>query len=150
MNIEELGKLTMSAVRVDQTTHAHLRRTLKQPLGHDPICLGYATEAAGDREDAVVDAGNDFADPSTHTSLVAQVGNILASFANDNPSFLGGDNGTEGELLLRVLFLGALDRILLLIVSVDTTKGLGELGDIRRSGGVVVFTVGRHGGRSGG
>lgn len=84
----------MSATGANHATHAHLRCTLEECLGNDGIGLRDSFASTCDSEDAVVDTLNNLADTGFHTGLVAQVGDILAAFAYDHTSFLGGNDGT--------------------------------------------------------
>jgi hypothetical protein len=105
--VYEIRALTVGAIGVDETPHAHLGGTFEQTLGDDSVCLGDATEAASDGKNAIVNAGDDLANARADSRLVAQICDVLASFANDHAGFLGGHNGSEGELLGRVLVFGA-------------------------------------------
>lgn len=50
-----------------------------------------------DGEDSLVDALDDLADPCLDACLVSDVRDILACFTDDDPSFLGADQGAKGE-----------------------------------------------------
>lgn len=115
------------------STHAHLWRTVDQTVGDETIRIGDVAQCAGDGQDAVVGAGHDLANASADTRLVPEVGDVLAGLADDDAGFLGGDNGTDGELGLGVLFVGAG-----LVVGVEPAKLVGE-----------IVHAGVHGGRDG-
>ena len=96
-----------------------------------------------------MDAGHDFADAGSYTSLVTQVGNVLACFANNDASLLGRDNGAEGDLLIGVLFLGANRAFDVVagerVAGAEAMEVLRHVGDIvwRGNGGAFIC---RHGG----
>lgn len=97
---------TMGAVVLDNTAHTHGRSALKQSFGDDCVGSrdGFATP--GNSEDAVVHALNNLAHTGLDASLVAQVCDILATLANNDTSFLGGDNGSEGQVGDGVFLVG--------------------------------------------
>jgi hypothetical protein len=68
-----------------------------------------------------VDALDHLAHASTHSSLVAQVCNVLARLSDDHASLLGRDNGTERQLRLGVLLLSA-RRDITLVVDAKTLE----------------------------
>jgi hypothetical protein len=115
------------AVVLNHTTHAHLRCAFEEAFSHQRISLGDARERAGHGQDAVVNALDNFADSGFDTSLLAQVGDVLAGLANDDPGFLGRDNGTEGQLRLGIFFLG-LGSLVLSITNIKLVHGIGETG----------------------
>ena len=138
--MREVGRKlrTVSVWGAHYASHAHLRRALDEAVGDEAIRVGDARERTGDGEDAVVHARDDFAHAGADACLVTQVGDILASLANDDASFLGGDNGTQSDLCLGVLFLGA--RV---VVGVEAAYLIGEVVDAGVNGGRGVF--GGHG-----
>lgn len=97
----------MSVGVAHDSAHAHLWSALDQTVGHESVRVGNTVQRARDGQDTVMHAWHDLADTSADSGLVAQVCDVLARLANDDAGFLGGDNGTEGELRLSVLFLGA-------------------------------------------
>lgn len=104
-------RLTMSASSGDKAAHSHHWSTLEESLGDNGIRLGDSLTSAGDGEDTVVNTLNDLGDTGLDASLIAKVGNVLASLSNDDTSLLGGDNGTEGQLSLSVLLVGLWGRL---------------------------------------
>jgi hypothetical protein len=114
-------QLTVGSIVIDDTTHAHLRDTFQQSLGHNAICLGNASQSTSHSKDSIVDAGNDLGHTGANSSLVAQLGNILSLLANDDSGFLGRDNCAQGELLLGILLFGARWRL-----AFTTTVGIAH------------------------
>jgi hypothetical protein len=129
----------------DDTAHAHLRRALDQAVGNKAIGIGNRSERASDGENAVVNARDDLANAGADSGLVAKVGDVLASLANDHAGFLGGDDSAQSDLSLVVLLLGA--RVLSTI-GVEGAELVGDVVDTTVDmGGLDVF--GRHGWRMG-
>ena len=54
----------------------------------------------GDGEDTFVDAGGDLANTSLYASLIAQIGDVLATFADDYSGIFGANECTKGEGVL--------------------------------------------------
>jgi len=135
---------TMSPIVIDDTTHANLRNTLEQSLGNDAIGLGDTTHGTIDGKNTVMDTWNDLGNTSAHTSLIAQIGHVLAAFSNDNASLFGRDDSAQGELLGGVLLLGtsAYVTVINVVVEASTTE---VLGDVVKHGGI----LGRHDGEFG-
>jgi len=79
----------------------------------------------------------DLADACANTSLVTEIGNILACLANNDTSFLGRDNGTKSQVCL-VVFLGCALRSI--FSTVDAANAVCDLVDSR----VVLSFFGRH------
>lgn len=96
---------SVGSVSGNNTTHSHHWSTLNESLGDNGIGLGDGIATTRDGQDAVVDTLDDLGDTGLDASLIAKVGNVLASLADDNTSLLGGDDGTESELLLGVLLI---------------------------------------------
>lgn len=136
--VQERTGRTVSAVSADQSAHAHRRCAVEEALSHQAIRLGDARETASDREHAVVDALDDLADASAHTSLVAQVSDVLARLAYDHAGLFRGDNGTEGELRVGVLLLSARGSICL-AVNVQAVELLGDTAGILAGTGLGLF-----------
>lgn len=137
-------ELTVSVGVGDDTTHAHLGCALDQAVRNKAVSVSNGCERSSDSEDTVVDAGNNLADTSANTSLVAKVGDVLAGLANDHTGFLGSDDGTESELSLVVLFLGA--RVLGTI-GVERAKLVGDVVNTAVDGRRL-DVLGRHGRKS--
>ena len=97
--------LTVSAGSGDKATHSHHWSTLKESLGDDGVGLGNSITSSRDGENTVVDTLDNLGDTGLDTSLITEVGNILATLSNDNAGLLGGDNGAEGQLSLSILLL---------------------------------------------
>jgi len=85
-----------------------------------------------------MNALNDLADTSAHASLVAQVSDILACFANDDTGLLGRDNGSQGELRFGVFFFGARGYFAL-AVHVEAVKLVGDTAGILTGTGLRLF-----------
>jgi hypothetical protein len=129
----------------DDTAHAHLRRALDQAVGDKAIGVGNGGKRASDGENAVVDARDDLANAGADSGLVAEVGDVLASLANDHAGFLGGDDSAQSDLGLVVLLFGA--RVLSTI-GVEGAELVGDVVDTTVDmRGLDVF--GRHGWRVG-
>ena len=137
-------ELTVSVGVGDYTTHAHLGCALDQAVRDKAISISNGCEGSSNGEDTVVDAGDDLADASANTSLVAKVGDVLAGLANDHTGFLGSDDGAESELSLVVLLLGA--RVLG-AVGVERAKLVGDVVDTAVNGRRL-NVLGRHGRKS--
>jgi hypothetical protein len=73
-----------------------------------------------------VNALHYLADTSAYASLVAQVSDVLACLANDDTSFLGGDDCAKCELRLGVLLLGARSGISCLAINVQALELIGD------------------------
>ena len=54
----------------------------------------------GDGEDTFMDTGGDLADTGLHTSLITQIGDVLATFTNDYTSILGTNKCSKGKGVL--------------------------------------------------
>lgn len=91
--------------------HANLRSTLEKSVCNEAISLSNAIQWTSNSEDAVVDAWDNLADSSSHTSLVTEISDVLASLADDDTGFLGRNDGAESELCLGVFFFGALGDV---------------------------------------
>jgi hypothetical protein len=128
----------------DDTTHAHLGSALDQAVRDEAVSISNGCERSSNGEDTIVDAGDNLADASANTSLVAKVGDVLSGLANDHTSFLGSDDGTESELSLVVLFLGA--RVLG-AVGVERAKLVGDVVNTAVNGRRL-DVLGRHGRKS--
>jgi hypothetical protein len=129
----------------DDTAHAHLRRALDQAVGDKAIGVGNGSERASDGKNAVVNARDDLANAGADSGLVAKVGDVLASLANDHAGFFGGDDSAQSNLGLVVLLFGA--RVLG-AVGVEGAELVGDVVntavDMRR-----LDVFGRHGWRLG-
>lgn len=95
----------MSAVALDDTTHSDGGSTFKESSSNDGISPRDGITATSDGENSIMNALNDLADAGFHTSLVAQVSNVLATFSNNDTRFLGGNNGAQGKLSLSVFLV---------------------------------------------
>lgn len=100
-------KLTMGVGVGDGAAHAQLRSALEETIGNKTVGLGDAVEGTEDSKDTVVNTRDNLADTSADASLVTKLGNILSSFADDDACFLRGDDGSQGDLSLGVLFICA-------------------------------------------
>lgn len=106
MERTESVKLTVSASSGDKAAHSHHWSTLKESLSDNGVGLGDGLASTRDGKDAVVNTLDDLRDAGLDASLIAEVGNVLASLSDDDTSLLGGDNGAEGQLSLGVLLVG--------------------------------------------
>lgn len=95
----------MSSVVLNDATHAHLGSTFDQRLADLLVRASNAIAASRNCEDAVMDALHNLGDAGLHTSVVPQIGHILASLANDDARLLGRHNRPHRELSRRVLFV---------------------------------------------
>lgn len=127
----------MSAIAANNTAHTHVRCAFKQTLSDVVVSLAKARQTSLDCENTVVNARNNLADPSSYTSLISEISDILAGLANDDASFLGGDNGTKGQFLVGILLFGTLGDILA-IVGGEVTEALGKVVSGRNAGGPVL------------
>lgn len=96
---------TMSAVALNNASHAHGGGTLEKGPGDDGIGPRDSVASASDGQDTVVNALYDLAHTGLDTGLVSEISDILATFADNDTSFLGRDNGAKGELGLSVLLV---------------------------------------------
>lgn len=97
------------SVRVgDYSSHADSRSALNQTIGDETISIGDAVERASDGQDAIMHAGYHLTDAGPDTSLLAQIGDVLTCFANDDTGLFGRDDGSQCELCGAVFLLGAL------------------------------------------
>lgn len=95
----------MSSIALDDAAHAHGRGTLEEGTRDNGISAGNGVAATGNGEDTIMDTLDDLADAGLDSSLVAEVGDILAGLANDDASLLGGDNSAERQLSLSVFLV---------------------------------------------
>ena len=59
-----------------------------------------ALHRTGHSQNPLVNAGNDLADASLDAGLFPEFSDILASFADDNPSVLGADECTKRQYIV--------------------------------------------------
>jgi hypothetical protein len=82
-----------------------------------------------------VDTLDHLANPSLDAGLVSEVSDILPTFANDDASFFGGNNGSQGELGLSV-FLVCLRSGLAVrtqsVIHLKVVDGVDEIATIGR------------------
>lgn len=97
----------MCAITLNDAAHAQGGSAFQQGAGDDHVGLGNGVASTSDCKDAIVDTLDNFGDASLDASLVAQLSNVLSTLADDDASFLGGDNGANGQLCLGVLFVCA-------------------------------------------
>lgn len=97
--------LTVSTVVGDDAAHAHSRGAFEKSTSNNGISTRDGIAATGDGEDSIMDALNDLANTSLDASLVTEVGNVLATLADDDTCFLRRDDGTQSELSLGVLLV---------------------------------------------
>lgn len=98
-------KLTVSPIVLNNASHTHGRGAFEKSARDNGVGLRDSLAAASDGQDAVVDALNNLADASLDASLISEVGNVLATLADDDAGFLGGDDGAESQLSLGVLLV---------------------------------------------
>ena len=96
----------MSAVSLNDAAHPHRRNPFEKGTRDDGVGLCDRLATAGDGEDAVVDALDDFADTGLNTGFIAEVCNILASLADDNTGLLRRHDCAQRQLGLRIFFVG--------------------------------------------
>lgn len=95
----------MSAIALDDATHAHGRCAFKKGTRNDSIRTRDGVASTGDGQHTVMNTLNNLADAGLDASLVTEISNVLASLANDDASLLGGDDGAEGELSLGIFLV---------------------------------------------
>ena len=64
-------------------------------MHRNPAYLRHPLHGTSHSQHPLMNAGDDFADTSLDAGLFPEFSDILASFADDNPSVLGADEGTE-------------------------------------------------------
>lgn len=100
------GKIrTVSTVALDDATHTNGRRALEKGAGNNGVGARNGIAAAGDGEHPVMNALNHLAYTSLYASFVAKVGDVLATFSNDDARLLGGDNGAQSQLSLGIFLV---------------------------------------------
>lgn len=122
------SKLTVRAWVRANTTHANLRSALQKAIGNQAVSLRDAIKRTSDGKNSVVNTWNDLANTSSYTSLLTQVSDVLTGLANNDTSFLRGDNGTKSDLGLGVFLLGALRN------AVGRLEAAHSLGDVLDTG----------------
>ena len=133
----------MSSVALNNSSHAHRRGAFEQSSRNDGIRSGDGIAAAGDGEDAVVHALDDFADSGLDASLVTEIGDVLSTLSDDNASFLGRYDGTESELGLGVFLVCLRGGLAVRANSIINLQLVDGVGDVATVGGVKVLR-GRH------
>lgn len=137
----------MRAVAREDAAHAHGRCTFQQCAGDNHVRLRDGVASTSDGQDAVVNALHDLADSSLDSSLIAQLGDILATLADDDTSFFGGYDGAQSQLGLSILLVGSRRRF---SVGSESRLAVVELNTVQADSKVVsvgrkVVLVGRHG-----
>jgi len=136
---DQNSSLTVCAIRIDQASHSHVRRTLQETLGDNTICFGNSSKATLNGKDAIVYAWHNFAHSRSDASLFSKISNILAGLADDDASFLGGHNGTECEFLVRIVIVAARLNFALInmrcIIRAEAVELLTEVGRVLRNYG---------------
>ena len=128
----------MSARVCNNTTHSDCWCALEQAICDNAVCIRDSIQSSRNSQDTVVNALNYFADSGTHTSLVTKVCDVLTRLSDDDTSFLGRHDGTNGQVGLAVLFLGARSSIF----CVQAVHSFCSLVDARV--GRCLLFVGRH------
>lgn len=108
-------------VRSD-TAHAELRNALEQAIGYVTVGRSDGIQGAEDGQDTVVNTRDDLADAGADTGLVAELGDVLASFSNDDACFLRGDDSSQSKLSEGVFVIGA-RRGIFVVLEVETVEG---------------------------
>jgi hypothetical protein len=93
------------AVSGNYTTHAQRRCALQERLGHSTIGSGDGLASASNGQDTVMDTLDNLANTSFDASFIAQIGDVLATFANDDAGLLGRHNGSQSQLGLGVFLV---------------------------------------------
>ena len=89
---------------------------------------------------------DNLANTSLDAGLISQIGDVLATLANDNTSFFGGNDGSQGQLCLSILIvrlgrgLSVGTQTRLVIVDLELVEGVAE---VRPIGGDLILG-GRH------
>lgn len=112
----------MSSVVGDDTSHSHGRGTFQQSLCDDGISLGGALQSSSDGQDTVMNTLNNLAHASLDSGLITEVSDVLATFADNDTSFLGGHDGADGQNSLRIFFLGLGDSIGIALTDVQSVE----------------------------
>lgn len=94
-----------------------------------------------------MNALHDLADSSLDSRLIAQLGDILATLADDDTSFFGGYDGAQSQLGLSILLVGPRRRF---SVGSESRLAVVELNAVQADSKVVsvgrkVVLIGRHG-----
>ena len=116
----------MSSIVRHNTTHTQLGRTIKKTLGHDRVGLRGSLKKTSHGQDTVMNTLDDLANTSLHTGFVAQIGHILASFADDDACLLRRDDGAQSQHGLGIFFFGLGGTLDLGVVDTDPVEGVGE------------------------
>ena len=85
---------------------------------HHDLYLGNSLDSTSDGEDTVVDTLDHLGDASLDTGLIAEIGNVLASLADNDTSLLGRDEGTKGQGSSGIVLLTVLVLMILFIMAV--------------------------------
>lgn len=130
---------TVSAIVLDDPSHAHGRSAVQQSPGDDGVRSGDGLASARDGQYPVVHALHDLANTSFHACFIAQVGDVLAAFPNNDTSFLGRHNCPQGQQRLCILFISLWRRIPvrpkagLIVTELKLIHRLGEVSAIGRN-----------------
>jgi hypothetical protein len=92
----------VSAVALNYASHAHSGSTLEQSAGDNGVGTRDSVATTSDGQDTVMHTLHNFADTGLDASLVPEIGDVLAAFANNDTGFLGGYDRTKGKLGLGV------------------------------------------------
>jgi hypothetical protein len=105
------------------TAHTELGNALEQAIGNVTVGGSDSIQRAENGQDAVVDAGDDLADAGADTGLVTELGDVLASFSNNDACFLRGDDSSQSELGEGILVVGAGWGVFVVVFEVETVEG---------------------------
>ena len=98
-------KRTVSSIALDDATHTHGGRAFEEGTCDNGVGPRDGITATGDGKDSVVDTLNNLADASLDARVIAKVGDVLATLADDDTGFLGRHNGSESELGLGIFLV---------------------------------------------
>lgn len=137
----------MRSVAREDAAHAHGRCTFQQCASDYHVRLRDGVASTSDGQNAVVNALYDLADSGLDSSLVAQLGDILATLADNYTGFFGGNDGAQSQLGLGILLVGPRGRF---SVRSESRLAVIELNAIQADSKVVsvgrkAVLVGRHG-----
>lgn len=128
----------MRSIAREDAAHAHGRCTFQQCAGDNHVRLRDGVASTSDGQNAVVNALHDLAYTGLDSSLVAQLGDVLATLADDNTGFFGRHNSAQSQLSLGVLLVGPRRRF-----SIRSESGLAVLELDAIQADSKVFSVGR-------
>lgn len=137
----------MRSVAREDAAHSHGRCTFQQRAGDNHVRLRDGVASASDGQNAVVNALHDLAYSGLDSSLIAQLGDILATLADNYTGFFGGHDGAQSQLGLGVFLISPRRRF---SIGSESRLAIVELNAVQADSKVIsvgrkVVLVGRHG-----